>query len=1069
MTALRHTMILASAGSGKTYALTNRFVALLAYGAAPERIVALTFTRKAAGEFFDEILNKLAKAAVDERAATQLARAIEVPTLTTKDFLRMLRAVVDAMPRLSLGTLDGFFARIVRTFPLELGLSGEFEILQEHAARQQRRRVLRTLFTAAGEPDEQQREFIEAFKRATFGVEEKQLSRRLDAYIDSHAEIFLAAPDAAVWGQSQRIWPSGHPWTPADRAALVEAEGRLRQALPWAALSLEQQERINAFFEHLSEWSAGAPLPKEVEYILKNAFKVWDGLLAGRADLTLERRKVSLSPEACRALVTLLRGVVGAELERRLEMTRGLYSVLRGYERIYHDAVRRGGRLTFADIQRLLLPDSGAPFFRSAGDDLDNEDVRLAIDWRLDAKFDHWLLDEFQDTSYGQWSVLRNLVDEAVQDPEGRRSLFYVGDVKQAIFSWREGDPRLFREIFEHYNQSGEPVIEERQLNQSWRSGPAIIRMVNLVFGDTQALRQIVPESTAATWTREWRDHTTAHPNLDGFAGLTTVVDESARFAETLRILKLTTPLERGLSVAVLVQKNDTGARLADYLRRVGGLKAVAESDLPVCTDNPLGAGLLALLRAAAYPGDTQAWQHVRMSPLAPVLAEEGIIRVEQLTPVVLARVQADGIAGAMEPWIQKVERGLATDDAFSRLRARQWLEAAHLFDESGRRDVGEFLDYAERHTVREADTAAVVRVLTVHKSKGLGFDLVILPDLEGKSLAERRRGLAVKKAPDRSVEWVLDPPATLFSERDDVLSVYLNAASEDAAYEALCRLYVAMTRAKRAMYLIVENVGDSTSRNFPQLLRAVLGETFSEGNPDWFQAVQATPEPSRRGVDLVPVTIGGAETDSGRGARLVARTPSGTERTTLAASALFSLEGRDRASYGTAVHAHFAQISFLDSSDLPDWVGLAEDDDEKEQTIKLAQTDVRRCLQAKELNPVFVRPTATGRVDLWRERAFEIVLDGVWITGVFDRVVVERDTRGHAVQAWVWDFKTDRVLTMDEAKHVGVRYRDQLALYRRVAARLTGVREKEVAAALVFTQIRQVVPWEAIASTGQG
>ncbi|HRE82019.1 MAG TPA: UvrD-helicase domain-containing protein [Opitutaceae bacterium] len=1063
MTAPRHTMILASAGSGKTYALTNRFVALLAHGAAPERIVALTFTRKAAGEFFDEILNKLAKAAVDERAADRLARAIEAPALTTADFLRMLRAVVDAMPRLSLGTLDGFFARIVRTFPLELGLSGEFEILQEHAARQQRRRVLRTLFTAAGEPDEQQREFIEAFKRATFGVEEKQLSRRLDAYLDSHAEIFLAAPDAGVWGQSQRIWPSGHPWTAADRAALADAENR--QPLPWATLTLEQQARINAFFEQLSEWSAGAPLPKDVEYVLKNAFKVWDNLLVGRADLTLERRKVSLSPEACRALVTLVRGVVGAELERRLEMTRGLYSVLRGYERIYHEAVRRGGRLTFADIQRLLLPDSGTPFFRSAGNDLDSEDVRLAIDWRLDAKFDHWLLDEFQDTSYGQWSVLRNLVDEAVQDPEGRRSLFYVGDVKQAIFSWREGDPRLFREIFEHYNQAGEPVIEERQLNQSWRSGPAVIRMVNLVFGDTQALRQIVPESTAATWTREWRAHTTAHPDLDGFASLTTVVDEDARFAETLRILQLTTPLERGLSVAILVQKNDTGARLADYLRRVGGLKAVAESDLAVCTDNPLGVGLLALLRAAAYPGDTQAWGHVKMSPLAPILAREGITRSEELTPAVLARVQAEGIAGAMEPWIQKVERGFAADDAFSRLRARQWLEAAHLFDESGRRDIGEFLDYAERHTVREADTAAVVRVLTVHKSKGLGFDLVILPDLEGKSLAERRRGLAVKKANDRSVEWVLDPPATLFSEKDDVLSAYLNAASDDAAYEALCRLYVAMTRAKRAMYLIVENVGDSTSRNFPQLLRAVLGETFSEGNPNWFLGVQAPPESSKRVVDLEPVTITEAEADSGRGARLVARTPSGTERTTLAASALFSLEGRDRASYGTAVHAHFAQISFLENSDLPDWLSRPQEDDDEDQMIGLVQKDVRNCFNARDLSAVFMRPFATGRVELWRERAFEIVLDGLWITGVFDRVVVERDPRGQVVRASVWDFKTDRVASLDDANQVGARYRAQLALYRRVAARLTGLQEKEVAAALVFTQIRQLVPWEAISA----
>src|ERR1700757_1612787 len=145
-----HVMILASAGSGKTYALTDRFVALLARGAAPERIAALTFTRKAAGEFFDEILRKLARAAVDENAARKLAADIGVPGRGPADFLKMLRAVTDAMHRLSLGTLDSFFARVVRTFPLELGLGGEFEILQEHAARLERRRVLRRMFAHAG-------------------------------------------------------------------------------------------------------------------------------------------------------------------------------------------------------------------------------------------------------------------------------------------------------------------------------------------------------------------------------------------------------------------------------------------------------------------------------------------------------------------------------------------------------------------------------------------------------------------------------------------------------------------------------------------------------------------------------------------------------------------------------------------------------------------------------------------------------------------------------------------------------------------------------------------------------
>ena len=150
MKPIGHVMILASAGSGKTYRLTNRFVRLLALGARPERIVALTFTRKAAGEFFDEILNKLARAARQPAFAAQLAADIGVPRLGPPDFMKMLRDVTNEMHRLRLGTFDGFFARIARNFPLELGLAGDFEILQEHAARMERARVLRQMLRERG-------------------------------------------------------------------------------------------------------------------------------------------------------------------------------------------------------------------------------------------------------------------------------------------------------------------------------------------------------------------------------------------------------------------------------------------------------------------------------------------------------------------------------------------------------------------------------------------------------------------------------------------------------------------------------------------------------------------------------------------------------------------------------------------------------------------------------------------------------------------------------------------------------------------------------------------------------
>ena len=1041
MKAPGHVMILASAGAGKTYALTDRFVALLARGAAPERIAALTFTRKAAGEFFDEILQKLAGAAADEAAAKKLARAVEMPELGRAEFLAMLRAVTDAMHRLSLGTLDSFFARVVRAFPLELGLGGDFEILQEHAARLERRRVLRRMFAhAGGGPDAAQQDFIEAFKRATFGREEKRLGETLDRFLDEHAEAFLAAPDAASWGHAENIWPGGAPWFAHAAARERDAAARaLHAALPWGELSDKQRARFENFFAELPAWSPGAELPKTVSYLLGNALDAWPAL----ADIVVERKKVSLPPEAGAALRRLAGGIVGAELTRRLEMTRGVFAVLRGYEAVYDGAVRRGGRLTFADVQRLLQP---VALTRDAV-----LEARLFIDWRLDAQIDHWLLDEFQDTSFGQWSVLHNLIDEAVQDATGARSFFYVGDVKQAIFTWREGDPRLFREIFSHYNAAAPGTIREERLDRSWRSGPAVIGMVNRVLGDAQALKNLFPADAARRWAEEWRDHESAKPELGGFAELRHADDEAGRFAETLRVLEETQPLARGLSVAVLVQKNDTAAALADFLRREGKLPAVAESDLHVGTDNPLTCALLALVRAAAHPGDRAAWAHVRMTPLARMLEAEKCASPDELTVRLLGEIHARGFERTLETWLRKLEPTLAPDDQFSRERGRQLVEAAQLFDETGSRDAAEFGQFIARHTVRDTDTAAVVRVMTVHKAKGLGFDLVILPDLEGKTLAARRRGLAVQKAPDRSVEWVLDLPGQEFFARDEVLAAHAAAAEADACYEKFCLLYVAMTRAKRAMYLVTQPVGNSSSKNFPRLLRDTLGETWSAGEPQWFEKIPRAHAAEKPAESLPALDV--AQTP--RVVRRLARTPSRLKQGTAAGAGIFSLgDGGTGAEFGRAVHELLAEVEWLAAGDAKKfteaWTTRGVDAAAREETLA--------CLRAPALADVWKE---TPRAEVWRERAFEVVLDDAWVTGVFDRVVVERDANGRARRAIVFDFKTDAVAEEGGILAAVAQHAAQLNVYRRAVARLAGVGDAAVRCALVFTRRQRsaVVP----------
>ncbi len=1070
MNTLRHEMIFASAGSGKTFALTTRYIRLLALGVAPERIVALTFTRKAAGEFFGEILNRLAGAGGDEKKARLLAGAVGRPELTPVAFRGLLRGMVGAMHRLNLGTLDGFFAKIVRAFPLELGLGGEPGLLDEHSATEEMRRVLAQLFAARGGLTPEQRDLLEAFRLATFGKEEKNVAEQFDGFVRDHLALWRAASQPAKWGIAGRIWPEGFPWGGiADDAATARAAEELLEWATHAGLADKHRERLTDFARAALEWAPGEPWSPEISYVAQKVLAVWPRFAAGGAELKFDRKVLALSRDAAGALATLVRRLVGLELGRRMAVTQGIAAVMRTFDALYDAEVRRAGRLTFADLQQLLSPERLAGSGREGGVLAGGE-----FAYRLDARMDHWLFDEFQDTSYQQWKILERLVDEVVEDGEGRRSLFYVGDVKQAIFTWREGDPRLFAHVAERYRSAAGGGIVAGELSDSWRSGPELIEMVNRVCGDAAALAELFPEA-AAEWKRHWRDHRSARPENRGQAALLLADDEAGRWATVLRLLQEIRPTERGLTCAVLVRKNEVGAHLAEYLRREGGIAAVAESDLKIGTDNPVAAALAALLQVSAHPEDACARRLVAMSPLAALPgAELGDRCTEEVVTgrSVLGEVEANGFEAWLAAWARRLESVLPAGDAFTRLRLRQLTAAGRVFDETGRRDVDGFLRFLGEYTVREPEGAGVVRVMTVHKSKGLGFDVVILPDLEGQTLVQRREGPAVRKTAERAVDWVLAYPGAVIAESDPVLGAYQAEALAENCYEQLSLLYVALTRAKRAMYVVIERPGKTASRNYPKLLTATLGAAermigvgaatlvgvWSAGAADWFAGIGAG---AAVGGSTVPNAGGGlglledAPIPHGatKRAALVARRPSGLKPARVAAERLFA-EGQERsADFGTKVHALLAGVEWADSPEPARGVGrTGHRKGAAGDAWEEAEREAQRCLRSEGLRAVFAKENECDEV--WRECAFEAVIGEAWVSGVLDRVVVRRLAGGGASAA-VFDFKTERGAT---ERGLQDRHAPQLEVYREVVARLTGVEQQAVRAFVVATELGQLV-----------
>ena len=127
---------------------------------------------------------------------------------------------------------------------------------------------------------------------------------------------------------------------------------------------------------------------------------------------------------------------------------------------------------------------------------------RKFAEYRFDSSTKHWLFDEFQDTSRLQWEVFKDIIDEAIQDPE--KSFYFVGDIKQSIYGWRGGDMKLFGEIYEHYKKH---MLDNEQMKTSYRSCPAVIDFVNQLFSNYPLLKTYFGERTENAWAQKWENH----------------------------------------------------------------------------------------------------------------------------------------------------------------------------------------------------------------------------------------------------------------------------------------------------------------------------------------------------------------------------------------------------------------------------------------------------------------------------------------------------------------------------------------------------------------------------------
>jgi len=1078
LNSLQNIAISAAAGSGKTYTLTNRFIYLLHAFEQPERIIALTFTRTAAGEFFHKIIEKLCDAAEDSAEAEKLSKELVI-TADCARYHHLLHLLINSMHKLNLQTLDSFFFRVVSSFALELGLSGSLKLLDESSESRMRNEVRDSIVHRPGELTTELKEFWHAFKQATYGQEARSIEKVVSEFIEQLYALYLNTPAADRWGHTATIWPQGCPWQTSVAPDWEELANKLLAALP-DNLSKAQVNDFNSAASAIRNYGSN----EKLNTLLNNALAVAADILAGQATIKV-RKEIQLSSALCNALADCLRAIVWHHLKRALENTQGVHRILQAYHDNYDRIVRRPGRLAFADLTHLLAPES-------AGSPMGEVDpmTRQLMDFRLDGQFDHWLFDEFQDTSRPQWEVVANLIDEIVQDDSGERSFFYVGDTKQCLYLWRNSDDRLFHDIQTRYNASGANRIEQHPLSMSWRSATPILDAVNEVFEDDALIAETFSADAAARWARAWQTHEASPATIDS-SGFSCWIEAQKNDSPTrneliLKLLKDLNPIERGMSVGVLVRKNADANEVADYLRENCLLPIHTGSAIKPAVDNAAGAALLALLNLAAHPSDSHAHGYLNLIDVStdgPALTSA--------TEELRKRLLSDSNESAVRWAAEQITAHLPEDDTRHRERLNRLIDKARAFDSEERRDIDGLIHFLRKCSSGECHAGDAVVIETIHKSKGLEYDVVILVNEDKTSRSETRINPLLD--PQGKADWIMEPIKKDLMQADPMLNQLLEQSISQSGFGNLCTLYVAMTRAKRGLYMISdlhrvsktstvhflkERLGSEAQATelFPKANYPVLWRT---GDQNWHESFKATVQPTTNSQPSSAPAFDPAHP------RLQLARPSNSKAGSLAAARYFDLD--EHASiFGTELHDAFEQIEWLEFTkdnnltlDLFNMGGTSSAssaNSKPEDTTEHAEvapqlllhkkktehfpTEVKSalnsCFKNSEIRTLFTKPeTATV---VWRERAFSYVEGDQFTNGIFDRVVIHKTEDGTISRAEIIDFKSDRIHPNNTLEQASEHHRPQIEAYRKALSKIVSIDETVIDLKLLFTDVPQLV-----------
>lgn len=455
----------ANAGSGKTRVLTDRVARLLLRGVDPQNILCLTYTKAAAAEMQNRLFDRLGLWAMAENArlVKELGDLGETSDVADLDRARRLFArAIETPGGLRIQTIHSFCAAILRRFPMEAGVPPGFVELDERSAMMLRLEVLEKL--ASEEPTAQLMRRLAVLGRQT------DLAA-LAAQAVPHPDRFLPARNPRALAEAVGHDPD---MTAESLMAQVflggEAELLARAA---AALAKSAKSTDAKLAESLKSLVAAPPDLAQLEAALLSK----EGLVKKTPPTADGYTALGQDGPALRALIE--RVGVAAPLRQRLQawqFTCLHHEFARAFLTEYSRRKADKGWLDFDDL------------IRKAESLLTDQALAAWVLFRLDGGIDHILVDEAQDTSPRQWSVIRALTAEFTAGLGARavdRTLFVVGDKKQSIYSFQGADVAVFdheKAGFATGFDRAQLPFQSSELAYSFRSSPAVLQAVDATF-----------------------------------------------------------------------------------------------------------------------------------------------------------------------------------------------------------------------------------------------------------------------------------------------------------------------------------------------------------------------------------------------------------------------------------------------------------------------------------------------------------------------------------------------------------------------------------------------------------